>query len=145
LYDDGPIKVLRDAATMFAREARGLLEAHTPPSALAASGDRAPLLRCIAPVAPGQDARATFRLANDGPSPCEASLYVTNFASDGGYDIPAVRVRIAPPRTTIAPKGEATFEIAIAVPVQTPRGAYSGLIQAAGAPYTKAILTVEVT
>jgi hypothetical protein len=84
-------------------------------------------------------------MANDGPTPCEASLYVTNFASDGGFDIPALRVTVSPRRTTIAPKSESTFEIAIAVPAQTPRGAYSGLIQVTGAPYTKAVLTVEVT
>jgi hypothetical protein len=144
--------VLREAAAMFARELGGLAGA----SPFAAFGgpagaapapleDRAPLLRCVAPVAPGYEAHATLRLANDGPVACEAALYTTNFVSDRGSEIPAMRVVVTPRRTTIAPKGEATFEITIAVPAQTPPGGYSGLIQATGAQYTKAVLTVEVT
>jgi hypothetical protein len=107
--------------------------------------DQAPLLRCIAPVAAGEVARATFRVANDGPEPIDASLYCSNFVADTGYDIPSVRVSVAPRRATIPGRGEVAFEIAIAVPPQTPRGAYSGLLQATGAQYAKAVLTVEVT
>jgi hypothetical protein len=107
--------------------------------------DQAPLLRCLAPVAAGEHARATFRLANDGVDATEASLYCTNFVADSGYEIPAVRVSVVPRRAAIAPKGEVAFEIDIAVPAQTPRGTYSGLLQATGAHYAKAVLTVEVT
>jgi hypothetical protein len=107
--------------------------------------DQAPLLRCIAPVAAGETARATFRLANDSTETSEVSLYCTNFVADAGFDIPSLRVTVSPRRATIAPKGEVAFEIAIAVPPQAPRAAYSGLLQATGAHYTKAVLTVEVT
>ena len=107
--------------------------------------DQAPLLRCIAPVAAGESARATFRIANDGTETSDVSLFCTNFVADTGGDVPSHRVTVSPRRAAIPPKGEATFEISVAVPSQTPRGAYSGLLQATGAQYAKAILTVEVT
>jgi hypothetical protein len=107
--------------------------------------DQAPLLRCVAPVAAGETARATFRIANDGTEASDVSLFCTNFVADTGGDVPSHRVTVSPRRATIAPKGEATFEISLAVPSQTPRGTYSGLLQATGAQYAKAILTVEVT
>ena len=109
------------------------------------SGDRAPLIRCVAPVAPGGDGCATVRVANDEATPSEVTLYCTNLAADSGYDIPALRIRISPRRVTIPPKGEATFEITISIPQQTPAGIYSGLIQATGAQYVKAVLSVQVT
>jgi hypothetical protein len=49
------------------------------------------------------------------------------------------------PRTaTVAAKSEAVFEIKIAVPQQARPGVYSGLIQAMGARYAKAVLSVDV-
>jgi hypothetical protein len=45
---------------------------------------------------------------------------------------------------TIPASGEVTFEIRIAVPQQAPAGAYSGLIQATGSRYVKAVLSVDV-
>jgi hypothetical protein len=104
-----------------------------------------PLLRCAAPVTPGHDGSATLRVANDEGSPSEVTLYCSNFVADSGYDIPSLRVTISPRKVTIAPKGEAAFEIKIAIPQQTPSGIYSGLIQATGATYVKAVLSVEVT
>jgi len=108
-------------------------------------GDYAPLLRCAAPVAPGHDGRIAVRVANEEGTPSEVSLYCTNLAADSGYDIPSLRVSISPRRVTIPAKGEATFEVAIAVPQQTPPGIYSGLIQATGAQYVKAVVSVQVT
>lgn len=102
------------------------------------------MLRCLAPVTPGHDGSATLRVANDESAPSEVTLYCSNFVADSGYDIPSVRVTITPRKVTIAPKGETAFEIKIAVPQQTPSGIYSGLIQATGATYVKAVLSVEV-
>jgi hypothetical protein len=104
----------------------------------------APLIRCIAPVTPGHNGCATLRVANDESAPSNVTLYCSNFVADSGYDIPSLRVTITPRNVTIAPKGETAFEIKIAVPQQTPSGIYSGLIQATGATYVKAILSVEV-
>jgi uncharacterized membrane protein len=45
---------------------------------------------------------------------------------------------------TIPAHGEATFQIRIAVSQQALPGIYSGLIQAAGSKYVKAVLSLEV-
>jgi hypothetical protein len=138
----GPVdpEKLRRQATEFVESLLAAVSA-LPPKRV----DQAPLLRCVAPVAAGEVARATFRIANDGGDTNDVSLYCSNFVADNGYDIPSVRITVAPRRASIPPRGEVAFEIAIAVPPQTPRGAYSGLLQATGAQYAKAILTVEVT
>jgi hypothetical protein len=103
-----------------------------------------PLLRCAAPVQSGHEAYATIRIANEEGTPSDVSLYCSNFVTDSGYEIPSLRVTVSPRRVTIAPNGEASFEIKIAVSPQTPAGIYSGLIQAMGSKYVKAVLCVEV-
>jgi hypothetical protein len=45
---------------------------------------------------------------------------------------------------TISARGQARFEIQIAVPQQSGPGTYSGLIQVMGSKYVKAVLSVEV-
>jgi hypothetical protein len=134
-----PDRLRRQAHEML----ESLLEIFSPKGR--ASGDRAPLIRCVAPVAPGSDGCANVRVANDEATPSDVTLYCTNLTADSGYDIPAMRVRISPRRVTIPPKGEATFEISISVPQQTPAGIYSGLIHATGAQYVKAVVSVQVT
>jgi hypothetical protein len=109
------------------------------------AGDRIPLLRCAVPVAAGGSGCVKLRMANDEATASEVSLYSTNLAADSGYDIPSVRVSVSPQRLTIPPKGEGAFEVKISVPQQTPPGVYSGLIQATGAQYVKAVVSVQVT
>lgn len=117
-------------------------ERHEKPGA---AGDQVPLLRSPAPVPAGQTARVGFSVANEEGAPCEVTLYCTDFISDSGHEIPALRVTVLPRRATIPAKGDAEFEIEVAVPQQTPAGFYSGLIQAMGNRYVKAVLMVEVT
>jgi hypothetical protein len=52
---------------------------------------------------------------------------------------------VTPRQATIPAKGKADFDIEVAVPQQTPPGYYSGLIQAMGNRYVKAVLMIEVT
>jgi hypothetical protein len=106
--------------------------------------DKVPQLRSEAPVQPGAEARAILAVANEETTPSEVALYSTNFVADSGYEIPSLRVVVSPRRATIPARSEATFQIKIAVPQQTPRGVYSGLIQAMGSKYVKAVLSVEV-
>jgi hypothetical protein len=106
--------------------------------------DQVPLLRCVAPVEPGGTASVTMKVANDENTPAEVSLYCTNFIADSGHEIPSLRVSVSPRRTTVPARGEVPFELTIAVPPQTPRGLYSGLIQATGCTYVKAVLSVQV-
>jgi len=101
-------------------------------------------MRCDAPVQAGAEASATMKVANDENTPSDVTLYCTNFVADSGHEIPSLRVTVSPRRATIPAKGEAGFEIKIAVPQQTRDGTYSGLVQAMGCKYVKAVLSVEV-
>jgi hypothetical protein len=107
--------------------------------------DQVPLLRCEAPVQAGNQGRATMRVANEEDTPSEVTLYCSNFVADVGYEIPSPRIAVSPRSLTIPARGEGSFEIKIAVPQQAPPGIYSGLIQAMGTRYVKAVLSVEVT
>jgi hypothetical protein len=106
--------------------------------------DRVPLIRSASPVQPGETARSNLRIANEESLPAEVTLYSTNFVADCGYEIPSLRVTISPRRVTIVAHGEASFDVSVAVPQQTPAGKYAGLIQAMGYSYFKAVLSVEV-
>jgi hypothetical protein len=119
-----------------------LLTAFSPK--IAGPDDRAAILRSTAPVSAGDNAAVTFRLANEEPTPSEVSLYSSNFVADNGYDIPASRVAFSPRVATIPPNGDAKFEIQVRVPQQAPPGIYSGLVQAFGSKYVKAVVSVEV-
>jgi hypothetical protein len=107
--------------------------------------NKVPHLQAEAPVAAGGEARAGLVVSNDEAGPADVSLYCSNFVSDAGHEIPALRVSVVPRRATIPPGGEAAFQIRVAVPAQTPAGVYSGLVQAMGAKYVKAVLSVEVS
>jgi hypothetical protein len=120
-----------------------MTEAAMPDEAVACQ-DQVPLLRCEAPVQAGAEGSATMKVANDENTPSDATLYCSNFIADSGHEIPSLRVTVSPRRATIPAKGDANFEIKIAVPQQTPAGLYSGLIQAMGCRYVKAVLSVEV-
>lgn len=106
--------------------------------------NKVPLLQCAAPVPAGGVARATLLVANEEPSPTQVTLYCSNFVSDTGHEIPALRVSFSPRVATISSNGQVSFEIKIAVPPQAPASTYSGLIQAMGSKYVKAVLSVEV-
>lgn len=106
--------------------------------------DRVPMIPLSAPVAAGGRGSVTLTITNEEAAPSTVNLYCTNFVADNGYDIPAMRVSFAPKKAIIAPKGETTFEVTVAVPQQAPAGNYSGLIVALGAKYVKTVLLVEV-
>lgn len=106
--------------------------------------NQVPLLDSLAPVQAGGEAVARMRVANEEASPSEVTLYSTNFVADSGYEIPSVRVTILPRTITIPAKADAQFDIKISVPQQTAPGTYSGLVQAMGTKYVKAVLSLQV-
>jgi hypothetical protein len=108
-------------------------------------GEQVPVLSSAAPVEAGRDASVTIRVANEEGEPTEAALYCSNFIGDSGYDIPSLRATFSPRMATIAPNSEAAFQIRLAIPQQTPPGVYSGLVQAAGTRYVKAVVSFQVT
>ncbi len=103
-----------------------------------------PLIRAAAPVQAGQRACIGMHVTNEDTTPIEVSLYCTDFVTDGGYVIPSLLVTASPRQVTIAPRTRAEFEVTVAVSEQTPAGEYSGLVQAMGCRYVKAVLAFEV-
>jgi hypothetical protein len=103
-----------------------------------------PLVSISAPVAPGESARTTLTVANEESAPIDVSLYSTNFIADHGHELPSLRVTILPRTAVIPAQGQVTFEVSIAVPQQTLKGNYCGLIQAHGSRYFKAVLALDV-
>lgn len=95
-------------------------------------------------VQPGAEARASVALANDDSEPAEATFYSTHLVSDFGYQIPSLHVSFAPRVLALPPNSEATLEVKIAVPMQTPRGSYAGLIRGTGLRQVKVVIAVEV-
>jgi hypothetical protein len=106
--------------------------------------DQVPLLHAAAPVLAGGEGSASLTIMNEEASPSDVSLYSSNFVADSGYEIPSLRVTFSPRRLTIPAGQQATFQIRVTVPMQTPPGIYSGLVQAMGTKYVKAVLSVEV-
>jgi hypothetical protein len=106
--------------------------------------NRVPLLQCEAPVQAGTEARAVLTVSNEETTSSDVTLYCTNFVADSGHDLSARRVTFSPRKVTIPAGSEATFQIRIAVPLQMATGVYSGLIQAMGSRYVKAVLSLEV-
>jgi len=106
--------------------------------------ERVPLIRAAGPARAGGVASATLQITNEDGVPARVTLYSTNFVADSGYELPSLLFSATPRVATIAPGGAATFEVILKVPAQAPPGAYSGLIQAAGSKYVKAVLMLDV-
>lgn len=106
--------------------------------------NKVPLIECVAPTAPGEVARASLDVTNEESSASDVTLHSSGFIGDSGYEIPALRASFSPRAVSVAPGARARFEIKIAVPAQTPAGNYSGLIQALGTKYVKAVLSIKV-
>jgi hypothetical protein len=103
-----------------------------------------PLLWCAAPATAGGEGTVTLRVTNEDVDPIEVTLYSSNFVSDSGSEIPSMRVTVSPRTAVVAPQAAVAFVVKIAVPQQAQAGVYSGLVQAMGARYVKAVVCLEV-
>lgn len=113
-------------------------------TASASGAEQVPLILALAPVRPGERALATVRIANEEAAPARVTLYSSNFITDSGYELGSLMVSVEPRVAEIAPGAEASFDVEVAVPTLAPAGFYSGLVQAAGTKYLKAVITFEV-
>jgi hypothetical protein len=120
------------------------LAVFSPKGPVGSADAQVPLLRAPSPVRAGGEASVAVRVANEEPQPSTVTLYTSNFVSDSGHEIPSLRVTCVPRTLTIAPNAQATFEVKIAIPQQAARGLYSGVVQAAGLTYVKAVISLEV-
>ena len=143
----GNVDDLRRRGTDFLETLLSSLSQDRNPGRAGSAGPldvQVPLVRGVASVTPGGRGRATIRVANEEASALEVSLYSSNFVADSGYDLPSLLVSVTPRKASIPPGGQVTFDIEVAVPGQTPRGSYSGLVQASGCKYVKAVVLFEV-
>jgi hypothetical protein len=106
--------------------------------------DRVPLVRGAAPVRAGSKGSVTLQVSNEETSVSEVRLYTSNLVADSGYEMPSLLISVTPRTASLPPGGQASFEIELAVPAQAPPGLYSGLIQASGCKYVKAVVMFEV-
>jgi hypothetical protein len=106
--------------------------------------DQVPLVHSEAAVDAGGEAVVYLRVANEDGELSEVSLYCSNFVADSGREIPALRARFSPHVAKIPPKGEVTFELKVSVPLQASAEVFSALVQATGARYVKAVVSIEV-
>jgi hypothetical protein len=98
-----------------------------------------------ASVAAGQKALLPLSIENAGARPLDVGFYSTDLLSDAGRSIPGHQVSFDPPRLQLRPGERGKVTARIEVPLQTAPGAYSGLLQAAGLPASKSVITIDVT
>jgi hypothetical protein len=137
-------ELLKKASSLVVREApRFVSSCATGLAGGSSTSDAVALMRC-APVVAGEIARVQVQVTNDTDAPSQVALYASNFIADLGYEIPSWRVTFSPRGVAIDPHSALPFEVAVAVPEQTPPGTYSGLIQAVGQRTFRAVLTLDV-
>ena len=106
--------------------------------------NRVPLLQCEAPVQAGTEARAVLTVSNEETTSSDVTLVLHKFRRRLRTRPLGAQSDLLPRKVTIPAGSEATFQIRIAVPLQIATGVYSGLIQAMGSRYVKAVLSLEV-
>lgn len=105
---------------------------------------QAPLLTAPAPVKAGETAKVPFTVTNAGQNPVDLLFYSSDLVGDSGWGIPARKVAFSPRSQSLQPQERATIEALIPIPPQTAPGSYSGVVQAAGFDYLRALMTVPV-
>jgi len=104
-----------------------------------------PTLSPKAAVRPGAVAHITMKLANSsGKRTGRFTFLCTGLVSPTGRRIPEAGVSFSPRLLSLKPRETREVEIAVRVPKGTPAGTYSGLVQAQGLSWLRAVLSVEV-
>jgi hypothetical protein len=138
-----PASIVERAASILARETAVTRLSLSPSSIIEAVQSSLPWRRSAA-AAPGTRTTVSISLENLDDQPVQLTFHVSDFIADQGNRIPGSAVSFNPPTQTIPPHGRAKVDIDIAVPLRTPPGCYSGLVQGDGLSDVKAVLSVEV-
>ena len=138
-----PASIVERAAAILSRATAGTRPSLSPSSIIEAVEASLPWRRSAA-VAPGMRTALSISLENQDDQPVRLTFHVSDFINDQGNKIPGSVVTFNPPTQTIPSQGRAKVDIDIAVPLRTPSGCYSGLVQGEGLPGVKAVLSVEV-
>jgi hypothetical protein len=100
--------------------------------------------RAAAPSAAGTSAVIPLRVENGEDRPVCISFCASDLLSDNGRSIPSFAVSFEPKEMNVGPGQQGVLTVKVDVPQQSIPGGYSGLVQAAGMPGVKAVITVEV-
>jgi hypothetical protein len=138
-----PASIVERAASILSRETAVTRPSLSPSSIIEAVQSSLPWRRSAA-AAPGTRTTISISLENQDDQPVQLTFHVSDFIADQGNRIPGSVVSFNPPTQTIPPQGRAKVDIDIAVPLRTPSGFYSGLVQGDGLSDVKAVLSVEV-
>jgi len=98
----------------------------------------------LAAAAAGQTVATTLRVANDRAVDAPVRFVASDLVGDSGARIPASAVTFSPSATIVAAQAVRAVEVLIAIPVGTPAGAYTGLLQLIGQPLARSLLAVDV-
>lgn len=138
-----PVSIVERAAAILSREAPLTRPSLSPSSIIEAVRSSLPWRHSSA-AAPGTRAVIPISVENQEDQPVQLTFHVSDFLADQGTRIPGSAVSFNPPTQTVPPHGRARVDVDIAVPLRTPSGCYSGLVQSDGLPDVKAVLSVEV-
>lgn len=131
---------LRQRAVALVSDLGRLLETPQPPLTPAL-----PWRRPRVPAPAGGSTSLALKLENLEEGPVKVSLSSSDLLSDRGRSIPARAISFDPVSLNIGARQQAAVTIRVAVPAHSPPGEYSGLVQAAGLPGVKVVITVEVS
>jgi hypothetical protein len=114
------------------------------PSSGTGTIEPAPVLSPPGPVAPGGTAQVVISLVNEDELPARIAFFSTGLIGDDGVHIPVDRVSFEPQELTLTPGTTGDVIVRVAVPAQTRRGVYSGLLRASQLDHLHAVLVVQV-
>jgi len=110
------------------------------------AGPSTPTLNLPQPLEPGGSSEVVMNVENDSDSPTAAfEFHNTDLIDQSGNRIPADQVTFSSESLTVGPHQTEKVAIRVTVPVGTPPGLYSGLLQASRLDNLKAILVIEIT
>jgi hypothetical protein len=115
-----------------------------PPGPQVEAGSPAAVL-VLPTVSPGRSASAPFTVRNDSLETIDAMpLRCDGLFGAGGTRITGRRVSFRPSTVAVAPGGTADVQCVVDVLDTTKRGGYTGLIEAAGLPGVRLLVTLDV-
>lgn len=104
-----------------------------------------PLLQPSHPCHAGETVQISFNVHNDSTEPTQPQFFCSDFYSCQGDLIPRQAISIAPNPLSLAPDATDSIGLSIQLPQHLSNGEYSGILMAAGLPYLKAMISLEVT
>ena len=108
-------------------------------------GSGIPSLTVPTPVKAGTSIDIPMTLENASSKATEAfNLLSSDLINPGGERIAAQQISFVPDKLTLEPQKSTVVTVRVSVPVQTPPGVYSGLLQATRLEQLRAVLSIQI-